>query len=349
MSPSSRSDEDRPTSPDPLILDEAAASLQGVGETLEWHIGERIVRPGSTVFAVQAHISPDHHVGAFYKVSTGLSPEPTARQLRRVERARAGFERSLQLERALAPRLEGEGIVFSRTLAVDPRRMIVVTSAVPGEPLGKPLRHGLTAGRRETFELWLKKAGRAARLIEDCTLDPVTDGGVSIGERWDGDLLVDEVSEAKRWDRRLQRAGPVITRSSADRIDRRWRDLLTDAMGRSRAVSFAHGDLSSSNLLVGEELGIIDFAWVPRLRGFDIAHLAYRLEFDDPIPAQMAATFVRSLLEGYGDEAAPASSAWKYHRLGFLLKVLIDDRRGLRRPRWFQRKRALSEVEAILS
>jgi hypothetical protein len=83
--------------------------------------------------------------------------------------AGGSWTRSMDLERRLAGLLEGEGITFARALAVDPGTLTVVTLAVPGQALGKVWRFALPGPTRARTVQLLTVAGRAARLIEECT------------------------------------------------------------------------------------------------------------------------------------------------------------------------------------
>jgi aminoglycoside phosphotransferase len=121
---------------------------------------------------------------------------------------------------------------------------------------------------------------------------------------------------------------------------------LTDEMSRSdRAMVYCHGDLSGSNVLVdGRRVGIIDFTWPLRQRGFDLAHFAFRIEYDSPVTASLTSPLRDALLSGYGDPAATEQPGYKFVRLSKLLKVVEETG-----PRAMTRRgRAQAEIESYL-
>ncbi|HSM46139.1 MAG TPA: phosphotransferase, partial [Acidimicrobiia bacterium] len=328
---------DRPVAPDPDVLSEAAVSLRSLlrvdAHDIEWVVGPRLVRPRSTLFRLEAHGGGSLLTQVYYKVATPLPPGSGKRRLRRREESRAGLARSTRLETTLARLVDGEDITFARSLAVDESRMITVTMAVPGVSLGRPWRHSLTRQRRSRLEIWLERAGRAARLVEECTQDEV---------------VLDEESEAERWERRLRVIQPILPERTVAAVEKVWERLLDAALRDPDPAKYAHGDFSSTNLLVGEELGLIDLGWVARLSGFDCAHLCFRIEYDSPLPESVTARFVRAVEEGYGEADLRSRPAWMYYRLGMLLRVAAEYRGGWRATVTRLRRRALSEVERIL-
>lgn len=328
---------DRPVTPDSDVLSQAAVSLRSLlrvdAPDIEWVVGPRLLRPRSTLFRLEAHGGGSFLTHVYYKVATPLPPGSGKRRLRRREESRAGLARSMRMETTLARLVDGEEITFARSLAVDESRMITVTLAVPGVSLGRPWRHSVTPQRRSRLENWLERAGRAARLIEECA---------------QGEVDFDEESEGQRWERRLRVIRPTLPERTVVAVEKAWERLLDAALRDSDPAKYAHGDFSSTNLLVGEELGVIDLGWVARLRGFDCAHLGFRMEFDSPLPESVTARFARAIEEGYGEADLQNRPAWMYYRLGMLLKVAADYRGGWRGSLTPLRRRALSEVERIL-
>ena len=168
---------DRPDAPDPRVLADAARSLAELGGggdsgAITWDIRSRIERPRSTLFQVRAQSSQGGAVDAYYKVSKP-PPYEGERRTRWEGTVRSGLTRALVLDQRLAGLFEGEGLAFSRALAVEPDSLTVVTLAVPGRAMGKVWRHLLPGRSRvDAFEI-LRRAGRAAWLIEECTVEPV--------------------------------------------------------------------------------------------------------------------------------------------------------------------------------
>jgi thiamine kinase-like enzyme len=167
-------------------------------------------------------------------------------------------------------------------------------------------------------------------LIEECTVDPIA---------------VDEISQRAAIDRRLRRVRDVLPRQTLQGIETVMNDL-TEQMSRSdRAMVYCHGDLSGSNVLVdGGRLGIIDFTWPLRQRGFDLAHFAFRIEYDSAVPATLTSPLTEALLSGYGDTAASEQPGYQFVRLSKLLKVV--EATG---PSLMTRKgRARAEIESYV-
>jgi hypothetical protein len=236
----------------------------------------------------------------------------------------------MELENRLARLVEGEGITFSRALAVDPGSLTVVTLAVPGDPYGKVWRHLIPGARRAAALETLRLVGRAARLIEDCSVDPIP---------------VDQTSQRAAIDRRLQRVREVLSGPTLQGIEALMVDLTEEMSLSDRAMVYCHGDLSGSNVLVdGRRVGIIDFTWPLRQRGFDLAHFAFRIEYDSPVPASLTSPLRDALLSGYGDPAAIEQPGYKFVRLSKLLKVVEETG-----PRAMTRRgRAQAEIESYL-
>jgi aminoglycoside phosphotransferase len=236
----------------------------------------------------------------------------------------------MELENRLASLVEGEGITFSRALAVDPGSLTVVTLAVPGDSYGKVWRHLIPGARRAAALETLRLVGRAARLIEDCSVDPIP---------------VDQTSQRAAIDRRLQRVREVLSGPTLQGIEALMVDLTEEMSLSDRAMVYCHGDLSGSNVLVdGRRVGIIDFTWPLRQRGFDLAHFAFRIEYDSPVTASLTSPLRDALLSGYGDPAATEQPGYKFVRLSKLLKVVEETG-----PRAMTRRgRARAEIESYL-
>jgi hypothetical protein len=271
-------------------------------------------------------------VPVFYKV---LFPAPIDLESpKRWEQAVAeGLARTEGLDGELARRLDGEPITFSQTLLVDIPSSTHITLGVEGEPFGKAWRHALGGARKRRALESLGLAGRAAALIEECTTTPPEVGRQEF----------DRITEKTR--RRLGRAMPDVM---AGKVASRLEELEAETFGKGDFV-YAHGDVSSTNLLVREgAIGLIDFAWAPRLRGFDVARFAYRLEYDTVTTRAWADAAVNALLNGYGDPDFNRSPSWLALRVPWLLKIIALGKNS-RLDRHNQRaRRAMAEIESIL-
>jgi hypothetical protein len=318
---------DRPAEPDAAILAEAAEAL-GADEGLRWEVEERIERPRSTLFRIHAS-GPTGPVEAYYKVSRP-PPYEGERLERWIGTVQSGLARAKELESRLDRLVEGEAITFSRALAVDPASMTVVTLAVPGQPVGRVWRHLIPGPGRPAFReaLWL--AGRAARLIEEASIEPVA---------------LDEATQRAAIERRLRRVEDVLPGPTLRAIESVMGGLTEELSKSPRAMVYCHGDLSGSNVLIDRgNIGLIDFTWPLRHRGFDLAHFAFRLEYDSAVPAALTSPLVESFLSGYDDSAATEQPGYKFVRISKLLKVI--ESKG---PRLMGRKRrARAEITSYL-
>jgi len=302
------------------------------GVDVDWQIRFRAERPRSTVFQIAAIPSSGPQVDVFYKVA---KPPPYGEERReRWERVvRGGLARSPDLERRLASLLEGEGIKFARALAVDPDSLTVVTLAVPGEALGKVWRRALPGrARARTLEV-LTVAGRAAYLIEECTVGTIEE-----------DHSLSSVIE-----RRLARVRDVLSPSTFEGLERLMTDLAHEMTKTARPMVYSHGDFSSSNVLVEDgRVGLIDFTWPLRQRGFDLAHFAFRLEYDTAAPAPFTAPMTEALVEGYGEPGVVDQPGYRFVRLSKLLKVIEEGPGGTLWKLSGRRQRAMTEIQSNL-
>ena len=302
------------------------------GADIDWEILDRIDRPRSSVFRIRAIDPPGPAVDAYYKVYL-----PTGDDIDRERRERDAREtiyRALELDQRLAELIRALPITFSQTLAADPGSLTHVTLGVDGTPFGKAWQHRLTPSRREAVLRSLGLVGQAAKLIEQCSPE-----SIEIDER--------EIERMKL--KRQGRMSRALAEPRLSTLDRRFRDLDETIQSDPRAFVYAHCDLSSSNVLLHEGgIGLIDFSWLRRLRGFDIARFAFRIEYETLFSRSWAEAMVEALLRGYGDPDLKLSPNWLALRLPWLLKVVrygSQSRfsRDSRRARW-----AMDEIEAAL-
>ncbi|MGH8872430.1 MAG: phosphotransferase [Acidimicrobiia bacterium] len=329
---------DRVVAPDPRLLAEAAFSVARIldvddGKDIRWVVGEGLHRPRSVIFPLRAEHPSGRSLAAFFKRSY---PPPYAEERRRRWEAtvRDGLVRSMDLESRLFELVEDEGITFSRALATDPATLSVVTLGVPGQPMGKVWRHIITPGARGDADRILRLSGRAARLIEQCSPEGIVAGAGA---------QVDAI------DRRVARVRGVMPDSTLEAVERRMAELHRELDSSPKAMVYSHGDFSTTNILVDEgRIGLIDFTWPVRQRGFDLAHFAFRLEYDTAAPARMTSSLILALIEGYGDPEVTLQPGWRFVRLSKLLKVVEDGKRSALGKGSGRTRRALAEIESYI-
>ncbi len=108
----------------------------------------------------------------------------------------------------------------------------------------------------------------------------------------------------------------------------------------------SHGDLSPANVLVMKgKTGLVDFMWIPQLRGFDLARFVHRLRYITLSHRSWTAALVEAALEGYGDPAAPDQPGWRFTTLQRLVATASEvPSLGMRGGQ----RRALAEIKAML-
>lgn len=328
----------RPEAPDDRLLAEAAAKwavLLGEPATTEvgWDVGPRMDRVRSSVFPLRATAGNREFGSAFYKVMLPSTKGNSERRQLRVDRARTGLMRTMGLDDRLADVLRDEPITFSRALAIDSESLTTVTLGVAGNPFGNVTRHLTTRSRRDQALKWMEITGRAAFLIEQCTIGVVDD-------------REDERSDLM--DRRVERVTSWLGPGVGDRLRCEIDDLYEQAMASARPLTYAHGDFSPTNLLVGDGIGLIDFEWIPRLRVFDLANLVFRLEFDTPLPIRVLRPLIGAALRGYGERDVVATPHWRLHRLSNLMKFVAEGPRPWYEPRSARTRRAATELTALV-
>ncbi|HSK07087.1 MAG TPA: aminoglycoside phosphotransferase family protein [Acidimicrobiia bacterium] len=328
----------RPKAPDSALLDRATEKTRlilgwGDDEPVSWRVVDTIERPRSTIFRLVSVGTTKEGAEIFYKVSH--SPIDSSPRRERWENTHAeGLSRTPALDEKLAGLTAGEAITFSRALAVDPATLTLVTLGVDGAPVGKVSRHFVTRARGARLVAALRVAGRAARLIEDCAPP---------GIEADREVL------ARAIERRTERARAVLPAATVDELRRRMTALDDEVLAQPGAMVYAHGDFSSSNILLRPDgIGLIDFTWSPRMRGFDVAHLAFRVAYETGASATRTDPLVAALLAGYGDPGLPDRPNWWAVRLPRLLK-LVELGTGPRQVRHRRgAERAVSEIERFL-
>lgn len=315
-------------SPDPAVLHDALKAVVdlydlGSDRNLSWVVGRRVERRRSTLFPLRMTGDSGMSVGAVYKV---------VRPRGKVDLIKDALARSDQLTRTLARLCDGEGITAAPVLAADPAALTIVTLALPGRHLGVAIRHILTRrGRRAAVGVF-RRIGRAMRLVEQT------------GEPHDANAY------ERLWaaiDRDIGRASGVFSQLDAVELARRLREL-GEATIRDGVQVYCHGDFSPTNVLVTPDgIGLIDFEWLIRLRGFDVTCLACRVEYEALALRPWSSMLVGALLEGYGDPEIRGSASWQLYRLRRVIRTASRPPHGTRH-RWII-ERAREEMKAELN
>jgi hypothetical protein len=239
------------------------------------------------------------------------------------------IQQSLDLARKLNPNLSGiaaeSGVDVAPVLAVDIDRRVIVTEGLPGHQLLDDLPRRITVLHIRNLITMLERLGRLCRVVESLDAD---EPDVSSN---------DEYREAYAWPIAKLRNIPLDL--SAD-LHHNIDDLLAQALTRSNPVVWAHGDLSPTNVLVAPSgrLGVFDFRWVARFRGYDLGVLGARLE-TSATDGMTRNAIVRGLSLGYGMPGVQSEPGWR------LARLLVHLRRALRLQRSGREKAAQRLVE----
>lgn len=318
----------RASQPDPSILERAAAALSCSDQgAAPWSVGSRLLRKDSTLFEIGFR-APSGVIRAYYKQFhcpvTGTAAYAWTSTIS------GGLARSQRLTEQVNARCSGRGARLARILAADATQLVCVTEAVKGIPFGqvignRMMRHAVTAGQRSRLRRIAHETGRAVCHLEACS------GSHASPEDYFQRIQIPALIE------RVRGMGRLSTEEVAS-IGERF-DELQMAAKDGEGVVFAHCDLAPQNMLFEHGMvGIYDCEFRPRPRGFDVAHLAFRLEYQTVV-AWWAKTLIDSLLEGYGDPDVTRSPGWHLARLWLSLRFLRNDR-------WS--RKSLAEVRASL-
>lgn len=325
---------DRPVAPSPGLLDDARRELAGRlsldPDELQWTVAEQMARKRSTIFPLDLVTTEGRSVSrAFYKAP--FFPDADERPRRNLRRTKAALLRSKELGDRFADLAQGSGIATNVTLALDPETFEVVTLGLDGHPMAHPLSYLLTRSRRSSALEACHRVGRAVRLIEGFEVSDTS----AVRERIWGET-----------ERKLKTASPTLSVEEVEALDRRFTQLLDDAFAQDQPVVTAHGDLSPSNTLIGpNSTGIIDFMWIPQLRGFDLARFAHRLRFTTFGQSRWTGSLVDAMLDGYGDRTVRERPGWRFVALQrALATALRDTRRAGRIPA----RRAIDQIRSAL-
>ena len=319
----------RASHPDPAILERAAVALSCSDQDVApWLVGSRMLRKDSTLFEISFH-SSSGVIRAYYKQFHCPVTGPAAYAWTRT--ISAGLARSQSLTEQVNAHCSGQGVRLAKVLAVDATQLVCVTEAVNGRPFGQVIgnrmtRYALTPGQRSCHRRIVQGVGRAVRHLEACSGPHVPT------EEYFQRIAVPNLLG------RVRDGGRLATEEVAsigDRLD----ELQEKAANDGEGLVFAHCDLAPQNMLFENGMvGIYDGEFRPRLRGFDVSHLAFRLEYQ-AVVARWARTLIDALIEGYGDPDVTRSPGWHLARLWLGLRFLENHRRY---------RKALAEVRSYL-
>jgi hypothetical protein len=175
--------------------------------------------------------------------------------------------------------------------------------------------------------------GQAIRIVE--------------GIPWvDRDGAVDRIWQDT--ERKIHSVGPMFDTAELRSLEQALAELYAEATEEDNAVVLAHGDLSTGNVIMMEEgTGLIDFGWIPQLRGFDLSRFVHRLRYTTPSYGPWTDRLIAGTLEGYGDAEAPSRPGWRFSEMQRLLATVQRlDRRGEGNRR--VASKALDEIKAGL-
>jgi hypothetical protein len=325
----------RPDQPGPEVLDRARASLADRlsldANGLRWIVGERTDRKRSTLFYLTLR-SPERSVAtAWYKVAYFPPEEQDSRHL---GRAREALARSEEMGRRFMGQVDGLDLVLNETLAFDETTFEVVTLGLEGEPLGNPLRFLFTGKGRAGAQAACAAVGEAVRIVESL---PRPDPAPELDRIW------------QETARKVESVGPLLPQADRHSLEKAVDVLFRAASSEPDPVVLAHGDLSSGNVIVMDRgvTGVIDFGWIPQLRGFDLSRFVHRLRYTTPSLRRWTDSLTESVLQGYGDIDATEHPGWRFSEMQRLLATIQRlERKGEGGRR--SAGRALDEIRAVI-
>jgi hypothetical protein len=299
-------------------------------ESLQWRVGERLDRKRSTLFHLTLVSAGSAVATAYYKAPYFTAERQGSRNL---ERARSAILSSETLGAEFAQAAAGSGIWINETLALDPDTLEVVTLGLEGRLFGIPLGHAFTRARREAALQTCRLVGRAIRILEDL---PAPEPGPELGRIW------------QETERKLESVGPLLPDADRRSLEATLAGLFQAAKSEPGGVTLAHGDLSPDNVIMMKGgTGLIDFMWIPQLRGFDLSRFVHRLRYTTPSYSPWTTALTEAVLEGYGDPEAPARPGWRFSDMQALLGTVQHlERKGEGSRR--SAGRALAQIRAGL-
>ena len=284
------------------VVDSAIDELQRLtgreGGGFEWELKHYYRRRGTVWRLTDKHT----HITMFYKEIHSAHQSPGS-----IDSIGNRLHRTPVLTRSLIDRLAFVPIFVPPVLAVDPEKGIIVTLGVGGHEVRRSRLMSRLAASEHDYASLLGLACAEIELV-----------GQSTEGQFDFDLF------RSNTDRRLAHSG--LTGPNSRVLHDAMLGLAENAVSRS-GLSFVHGDLSHSNILVKDQgdISLIDFGWVSRFKGFDLGLLSYRLTHSTRLRHSVSSEFVKSMLLAYRTAAAGNFDIASLHLVDKVLLV-----RGLR-------------------
>ena len=287
-------------------------------------------RKRSTLFPLILAAPSGPVATAYYKSPYFVAERQGSRNL---DRARAAVLSSEALGARFAELAEPSAISINETLALDPDTLETVTLGLEGRPMGNPLRLAFTSGRRDEALKTCFRVGEAIRIMEGL---PSPDHEPGLDRIW------------QETQRKLESVGALLPDPDRVRLESALVELFGSATNDPAGVTLAHGDLSPNNVIMMKDgTGLIDFMWIPQLRGFDLSRFIHRLRYTTTSYRPWTSALTAAVLDGYGDRNAPSLPGWRFSDLqGLMATVQHLERKGEGGRR--SAERALDEIRAGL-
>ena len=231
--------------------------------------------------------------------------------------------------------LAGESsLAINETLAFDEDTLEVVTLGLEGEPMGNPLQFAFTGKSRARALAAAAAVGQAVRVLESF---PQPEPGPELDRIW------------KETERKVESIGPLLPEADRRSLETHLGELFDMASADTRGVTVSHGDLSPGNVIMMEDgTGLIDFGWIPQLRGFDLSRFVHRLRYTTTSFRPWTEALVGAVTEGYGDTDAASRPGWRFSEMQRLMGTIQRlERKGEGGRR--SAGRALAEIRAGLT
>ena len=299
-------------------------------ESLSWAVGDRTDRKRSTLFHMILQSPSGPVAAAWYK--TPFFP-PAEQDSRHLGRTREALSRGDEMARRFMELAAESPLAINETLAFDEDTLEVVTLGLEGEPMGNPLRFALGSKGRERALAACSAVGQAIQIVERL---PHDDLSTELDRIW------------QDTERKMESVGPLLPEADQKRLALSLEEMFQAASAEPDGVVLAHGDLSPGNVIMMKEgTGLIDFGWIPQLRGFDLSRFVHRLRYTTTSYRPWTSALTNAVLEGYGDPEAATKPGWRFSEMQRLLATIQRlERKGEGGRR--SAGRALAEIRAGL-
>ena len=325
----------RPDTPGADVLQSALVVLADKHsidpESLTWTVGDRTDRKRSTLFHLTLRSPAGTVATAWYK--TPYFP-PGEQDSRHLGRAREALSRGDEMARHFRELAGESSLAINETLAFDEKTLEVVTLGLEGEPMGNPLQFAFTGKSRAKALTAAAAVGQAVRVLESF---PQPEPGPELDRIW------------QETERKVESIGPLLSMADRRSLETHLGELFDLASADTQGVTVSHVDLSPGNVIMMEDgTGLIDFGWIPQLRGFDLSRFVHRLRYTTTSFRPWTASLVGAVTEGYGDAEAAAAPGWRFSEMQRLMGTIQRlERKGEGGRR--SAGRALAEIRAGLT